>query len=150
MKYVAVRHKPQHTNVWWFSVPEELEDRVYVGAEVLCNARRGEASGKIEYIMDGIPQDEAEKIIGNYFPLKSVLAVKVNYDMSNIHIPYEIATSNPSPDKIAKRITEFYGTGKFNTPVIFSADGNLRDGYTAYLVAKMFGHDTLRGFCLLN
>lgn len=150
MKYVAVKHKPTHTNVWWFVVPEELEEIVHVGAEVLCDTRKGNSTGKVEYILDGLSQNDAEKIIGNHFPLKSLIAVNVDYDMSGIHIPYEVASSNPSPDKICQRVAEFYATGMFNTPVIFSADGNLRDGYTAYLVAKMFGHDTLRGFCVIS
>lgn len=150
MKYVAVKHKPTHTNVWWFSVPEELNDMVHVGAEVLCNTRKGSASGKIEAVMDGLSQSDAEKIIGNHFPLKSLIAVSVDYDMDGIHIPYHIASSNPAPEKISQRMIEFYSAGKFNTPVIFSADGNLRDGYTAYLVAKMFGHDTLHGFCVVK
>lgn len=136
MKYVAIKHKPEHTNVWWFSVPEELEDKVYIGAEVLCITKKGKASGKIMYIMEGLPQKEAEKIIGKH--------------LDEIHIPMDFLTDCPSSEKLAQRVTEFYATGKFDTPVIISPDGNLRDGYTAYLVAKMFEHDTLRGFCVLD
>lgn len=150
MKYVAIKHNPEHTNVWWFSVPEELEDRVYVGAEVLCITRKGKASGKIMYIMEEIPQHDAEKIIGYHFPLKSIIAVSVDFPMGDIHIPLEFLTDCPAPEKIAKRVKEFYSAGRFDTPVIISPDGNLRDGYTAYLVAKMFEHDTIRGFCVME
>lgn len=150
MKYVAIKHKPEHTNVWWFSVPEELEDRVYIGADVLCITRKGKASGKIMYIMEGIPQKEAEKIIGKHFPLKSIMAVSVDFPMEEIHIPMNFLNECPTSEKIAKRVTEFYATGRFDTPVIISPDGNLRDGYTAYLVAKMFDHDVLRGFCVAD
>ncbi len=150
MKYVAVRHKPTHTNCFWFTVPEELEDRVYVGADVLCDTRKGHSTGNIASILDGVSQRDAEKIIGEHFPLKKLIAVSADYDVNEIHIPYNIASSNPRPGKIAQRMTEFYGTGRFNTAVIFSPDGELRDGYTAYLVAKMFGHDTLRGFCVAD
>lgn len=150
MKYVAIKHKPEHTNVWWFSVPEELEDKVYIGAEVLCLTRKGKATGKIVSIMDGISQTDAEKIIGNHFPLKAVFAVNVEFPLEEIHVPMEYSSTNPTPEKIAKRVNEFYSSGKFNTPVIFTPDGNLRDGYTAYLVAKMFEHNTLRGFCMAD
>lgn len=150
MKYVAVKHKPEHTNVWWFSVPDELASKVYIGADVLCITKRGEASGKITYIMEGIPQKEAEKIIGKHFPLKSIIAVSVGFPMEEIHIPMNFLSDCPSSEKLAKRVTEFYATGKFDTPVIISPDGNLRDGYTAYLVAKMFDHDVLRCFCVAD
>lgn len=148
MKYVAVRHKPTHANVFWFAVPDELDGIVRVGADVICSTRRGDSTGVIASILDGVSQEDAEKIIGEHFPLKELIAVSTDYDIGEIHIPYNIASSNPNPEKIAQRMTEFYGTGRFNTAVLFSPDGNLRDGYTAYLVAKMFGHDTLRGFCV--
>ena len=147
MKYVAVKHKPEHTNVWWFMVPDELGDKVSVGNEVICATARGKANGKVVQMMDGISQESAERIIGNHFPLKSVVAVSVELPLSDIHIPLILASSNPSEEKISKRMHEFYKYGKFNTPVIYSTDGTLRDGYTAYLVAKMFDHDTLKGFC---
>lgn len=150
MKYVAVKHKPEHTNVWWFAVPTELEERVYVGANVLCMTKKGKATGKIEHIMDSVPQNLAEKIIGKHFPLKTIIAVNIEMPIEEIHIPLDYIATNPEAVKITKRIEEFYTTGKFNTPVIFSADGNLRDGYTAYLVAKMFEHETLRGFCVIE
>lgn len=149
MKYVAVKHKPEHRNVWWFSVPEELEDKVYVGAEVLCATSKGNASGKVESILDGVPQSTAEAIIGDHFPLKTIYAVKVDMNIEDIHVPIAFLDSNPDAEKIKERIKEWYSTAKFNTPILFSPDGNLKDGYTAYLVAKMFEHDTLKGYCII-
>lgn len=148
MMYVAIKHKPQDTKVWWFSVPEELQDKVRIGAEALCITKRGTAPGTITCIMEGIPQSKAEKIIGGHFHLKSLMAVSMDFPMEEIHIPLNFVSNNPSPEKLAKRITEFYTTGKFDTPILISPSGSLRDGYTAYLVAKMFAHDTLRGFCI--
>lgn len=148
MKYVSVRHKPEHTNVWWFSVPTELSNKVTVGAEVLCNTKKGCSPGRIVSVLDNVGQADAEKIVGNHFPLKSIFAVSVDLEMSRIHIPLDFMAASPSSYKIEKRVDEFYRCGKFDTPVIFTSDGTLRDGYTAYLVAKMFDHDTLRGFCI--
>lgn len=150
MKYVSVRHKPTHQNVWWFSVPAELENRVKVGSEVLCSTRKGTAPGRIVSILENVEQTDAEKIIGDHFPLKPLIATSTDFDINEIHIPLEYEMTTPDADKIKQRIKEFYSTGKFDTPIIFTPDGNLRDGYTAYLVARMFGHDTLRGFCVLD
>ena len=72
------------------------------------------------------------------------------FELSKIHIPYDwnLASTNPSVDKISQRINEYYQSGRFKSVVLCHPDGTLRDGYTAYLVAKMFGHDTLRAFCV--
>lgn len=148
MKYIAVKHKPEHRDVFWFAVPETLEDKVFAGSKVICNTKYGDASGEVVWVLEGYEQRDAESIVGNFFPLKSIIAVEVECDVEDIHIPYDLAMSNPSPNKIAKRMAEYYDSGKFSTPTIFAPDFTLRDGYTAYLVAKMFGHDTLRGFCL--
>ena len=148
MKYVAVRHKPSHTKVFWFSVPEELEDKVSVGAQVLCNTSKGKSTGRIECILDGVPQQEAEKIIGTYFPLKPIFAVQLKARMCDIYIPLRFSTSNPTSDKIKKRVDEWYENMEFKTPVIFSPEMELIDGFSAYLVARMFEHETLLGFCV--
>lgn len=150
MKYVAVKHKPSHTKVWWFIIPDDLKDKITLGTEVICETKRGDAYGKVVQIIDGVSQEDAEKIIGEHFPLKSVIAVNVNPNIEEIHIPLEFAMSNPSAGKISKRVNEFYRGGRFDTKVIFSPDYNLRDGYTAYLVAKMFDHISLKGFCYSN
>ena len=73
MKYVAVKHQPDNDISYWFEVPCNLEDAVAVGKDVLCNTRRGDMTGYIVSIMDGVPEDVAVRIIGNRFPLKNIL-----------------------------------------------------------------------------
>lgn len=148
MKYVAVKHQPDNEISYWFEVPEDLEGIVKVGKEVLCNTKRGDMPGYIVSIMDGVPQTEAMKIIGSRFPLKKLIGVATDMKLSDIYIPWKMSTSSPEPKLIAKRIDEFYAIGGFKTPVLFASNGNLKDGYSAYLVAKMFGHETLRGLCV--
>lgn len=148
MKYVAVQHNPGDTKVWWFAVPEKLESKVYIGAVVVCDTRKGKAKGGVVHIMEGIPQEKARSIIGDRFPLKSIIAVYIDAPMEDIYIPMGFLARYPSPNKIALRVAEFYDTGRFDTRVVFDQDGQLKDGYTAYLVAKMFGHDTLHGLCV--
>lgn len=147
MKYVGVKHQPDQEQIYWFSVPDALEKMVFVGAKVWCNTRIGITTGKIVMIMDGFTEPDAKRIIGDYFPLKQLAAVEREFEIAEIHIPWDMESSTPSPDKIAKRVSELYSTGSFNTDVSCSAEMNLEDGYTAYLVAKMFGHNTIKGVC---
>lgn len=148
MMYVGVKHKPEHDNLFWFSVPDSISKHIKVGAQVLCDTKKGASFGVVVSIIEGVSQKKAAGVIGDYFPLKGVLAVKRDVDISDIHIPWEMRQSSPSPDKIALRIKELYDTCYFHTPVTCSADNNLQDGYTAYLVARMFGHETLSAFCV--
>lgn len=148
MKYLAIRHTLEQTKRWWFFCPKRMEHMVSIGARVLCNTSQGETIGQIMSIMDSVPQSEAELIIGRRFPLKPIFGVEVNMKMDKIHIPLRFFLSSPDPAEIAKRMQEWYLSSKFQDTVLFAPDGTLQDGYTAYLVAKMFGHETLRGFCL--
>ena len=148
MKYVAVKHQPDNEISYWFEVPYGLEDVVGVGKDVLCNTRRGDMTGYIVSIMDGVPEDVAVRIVGNRFPLKNILAVSAEFKVSDIFIPWELTQEMPEPDEIAQRINEFYEYGSFRIPVSFTDTGTLLDGYSAYLVAKMFGHETLKGYCV--
>lgn len=143
--YVGVRHEPKQTSVYWFEVPESMKSVIKVGSEIICQTKKGENQGTVVCVMDGISKNEAAKIIGNYFPLKKVIAVAVELDISEVHIPWEMAGHTPTVDEIANRIQEFYDKGAFGR-VLFGADNNMLDGYSAYLVARMFGHDTIRGF----
>ena len=148
VKYVAVKHQPDNDISYWFEVPCNLEDAVAVGKDVLCNTRRGDMTGYIVSIMDGVPEDVAVRIIGNRFPLKNILAVSAEFKVPDIFVPWELTQEIPEPDEIAQRINEFYEYGSFRIPVSFTDTGTLLDGYSAYLVAKMFGHETLKGYCV--
>lgn len=143
MKYVGVKHEPEQTVTYWFEAPDNIARQISVGSSVICDTRRGSMSGIVEQIMDGIPQNIARSVIGDHFPLKKVLAVSKDIPIQNIRISWEI-DSNPSPEEIAERVREYYNHGKFDSPIICDEDGNLEEGYSAYLVAKMLAHDTLR------
>lgn len=46
--------------------------------------------------------------------------------------------------RFAAEWENFIARGPLRRKIVIAADGTLLDGYTAYLVAKMFGHDSLR------
>lgn len=148
-KYVGVRHESGQQQVYWFEVPDELFAVTSIGTHVICDTKKGEMPGVIVHVIDGMNDAEAARIIGaKYFPLKRVIAVLSEFQLPDIHIPFEMETeSAPEPDEIADRMREFYATGGFQN-VIFNADGTLLDGYSAYLVAKMFDHESLLGLIM--
>ena len=146
MKYVGVRHKPELPYLFWFSVPEPLSHLVSIGKTVMCDTRKGKTTGVVVQVIEGFLPSEAAKLIGDYFPLKQVIGVEMEFEVNEIHIPWDMQESTPSPEEIAACVRDLY-SGCQRTAVSCSPDGNLREGYPAYLVAKMFGHDTIRGFC---
>ena len=150
MKYVGVKHKPEHTELYWFVVPDGLSPYVYVGSEVICDTRRGHNKGVVHVVLDGVCREEMIMIaqFERDIPVKSIIAVAMDAELGEIHIPYYMQNTPPAAEKIARRVNEFYELGRFDTPVIFTQDMNLQDGYTAYLVATMFGQETLHGFCV--
>lgn len=157
MKYVAVKHKPEDAIAYWFLVPEGLKSEVCLGAEVLCLTRYGKASGKIRGIVEfedeGTPEKDVSSPIADLpdlSMLKPILAVRKDFPIQEIKIPEEFSASRPALKKLFKRIKEFYRTGGFETSVIVSADGTLKDGYTAYIAARIYGLETLRGLCVAD
>ncbi len=148
MKFVGVKHQPGQEETYWFEVPNTIAHLATIGQAVVCDTRRGNMSGTIVQTMEGIDSREASRIIGNYFPLKKIISITTDFEVAEIHIPWDIANSNPEPNEIATRVSEFYNNGRFLVDVVCTADGNLKEGYTAYLVAKMFGHDTIHGQCV--
>lgn len=150
MKYVGVKHKDNQPTVYWFVVPDNIEKYVSIGTKVVCNTRRGDADGIVVMLLDGIEQESVKSIIGNHFPLKNIVGVYMDMKLSDIHIPWDTYSSNPSAYKIAKRVLDLYTSSEFNTRVLFSLSGDLLDGYTAYLVSKMFDRETLSGLCITD
>lgn len=144
-KYVGVRHGEQK-QVYWFEVPLSLQSIACIGASVTCDTRRGEMPGTIVKILEGLDKSEATRIVAQkYYPLSRLLTVQTEQKMSDIYIPFEMETGcTPQPEELADRVREFYATGGFSN-VAFRPDGTLIDGYSAYMVAKMLGHDTLKG-----
>ena len=148
MKYVAVKHQPDNEMAYWFEVPQGLENVVSVGKDVICNTKHGDMPGRIVSIIDSVPLSEATRIIGNRFPLKNVIAVAMEFELSEIYVPWDIERILVHPTEIAARVDELYEHGGFKVPISFSSDGRLVEGYSAYLVAKMFEHETLKGYCV--
>ena len=122
-----------------FEVPEQFKDLIKEGVRVLCDTARGRLTGVVTIpTMSGPGAEEMARRAGAYFPLKQIVGVKVFMAVEDITLPHYLRRSIPNAAKLHKRMTEFAETGEFDTRVVVDQDGTLLDGYSAYLVCKMW------------
>lgn len=139
MKVVMVKHTP-NSKTYWFEVPDFLVDKITPNMCVSCDTVRGLESGVV--VSSVLNMDDIRDIMlasGAKMPLKKIVAIPQEIPLDEIKIPRYMFCTTPRDEKIAKRFLEYYHTGKFNTCVALDSDGTLRDGYSAYLVAKKIG-----------
>jgi len=135
----------------WLEVPHRFSDRVYKGDTVMC-----EIDGKIftgvttTNVMHGDGVEELLSQKREHFEHLRVIGKKTYVSMSAITVPVIFNNSRPDKEKLFTRITELYTRGKFDTFVKFTKDLHLLDGYSAYLVARMFDHEKLEGFVMFE
>lgn len=139
MNIVSVKHPSGGEKEYWFEVPVGLVSQTKKGSRVVCDTIRGREFGIVN--SDVISGENVEQLairLGARLPLKKILSVTNLMPMNKIKVPMRFIYTRPHPDKIAKRMREFYDHRAFDTDVVVDQNGNLLDGYTAYLVAKMF------------
>lgn len=144
MYIIEVKHKEDHYKSYWFEVPAALANTIKKGDKVMCETCRGWQEGIAQtgvLLLSGGDIDHFIEAAGARLPLKRVIETRYKIPMKNIKIYPAMEATRPAADKIAKRIEELYKNGAFNTKVSLDLDGHLQDGYTAYLVAKMFDLD---------
>ena len=149
MTFALVRHQVNPEREFWFEVARDLQYCIHVGDEVLCDTVKGLARGRVEKIIVGFSDDEFMEQYG-FYPSADIIGMYTNCISPDvIRVPKYLSDSRPGVDKIKKRISEFYSKGGFKTKIEVDTNLTLKDGYTAYLVAKMFGVDTLQN-CLIS
>lgn len=136
MMFAQIEHPYSPDRRFWLEVPLRLRSWINVGDEVLCNTAKGLADDRVVRLIDGISDDEFEEIFG-FFPTAEIVGVYSRVYLDQIIIPTKFIESIPAPEKIAKRVKELY-SGEFKTRIETDPFLELKDGYTAYLVAKMF------------
>jgi len=149
MTYAAIKHKPEQEKLYWFKVPDRLVKYVELESQVLCDTSVGKTLGTVKKIMSGFEDNDFLHFTDGK-EIKNILSVMVDFNIEDIHIPWDMQKSPPNKSKIAKRVGELYEHGRFYTSVTFTPDKRLIDGYSAYLVAKMFGHGRLYGYCSIE
>lgn len=146
-KFVGVKHKPEHNQVYWFEVPESLCETTKIGSRVLCDTSRGNQEGTVVSVIEGVGENKAQHTIGARFPLKKIVSVKVPLDVDKIHIPFDMQAGGVNIGEVHSVMEEYYKNGFFPGEIKFSTNNDLIQGYSEYLVAKMFDHGVLSGFC---
>ena len=146
MTVVLVKHHPWQKKEYAFALPECLEPYTDEHSKVTCKTSTGKSYGVVTAILENPSAERLKEISGaDYDTLRQIVAVQTDYPMDRIHISSSFKRTKPNSQKIVQRITEWYKSQTFNTNVVISKDGDLIDGYTAYLVSKMFGCNTLHG-----
>ncbi len=63
-----------------------------------------------------------------------------NIRLGKIKIPPELRLTPPGAQKLKRKYVYFVTKHQFQSPVIVDRTFTLVDGYTTYLLARMFGH----------
>ena len=75
--------------------------------------------------------------------MKILNQTKKDVPIQSIKIPYYFANKIPCNEKLSNRLNEWRKCREFKTKICVDEDMILFDGYTAYLIYKMLGYDTV-------
>lgn len=136
MKVAMVKHTA-NGKVFWFEVPDGLGE-ITPNSSVMCDTARGRQYGTIVgAVCDESDVHDVMVASGASLPLRKITDFVQAVPMDTIKIPEYMARTKPSDNKIAKRFLEYYHNRRFDTAVMLDNNGLLKDGYSAYLVAKL-------------
>lgn len=130
--------------VYWFEVPDHLDSQMLPGTRVACDTVRGKKYGVTVWSV--VSSDDVMEVMqasGATFPLRKILDAARDIKLADITIPDYMARHSPCDALLSKRFLEYYHTTQFNTKVVVDENGVLKDGYSAYLVAKVMGLEVI-------
>lgn len=145
---VSVLHEKGQDKTFNFFVPRPLIARIELGSIVLCWTRYGVKTGIVRHITP-TSEDISEttsNMLKKYAPLKPIIGVVSNINMRHIVVPVVFEELRPKLGKMIKALQDYYMHDEHRTNVIIDTNGYLLDGYTAYLMYKMFDHTNIIGF----
>lgn len=146
MNYAEVLHDGCK-NRYWFKINEGYGTALDIkrGDRVLCDTAMGIVPGTVARVLYGVSEKEFLEIF-HFCPTREIIGVYKTVKVSDISIPHNFKDFIPDVKKLTGRIKEFKrwfkGSGDeecFHTNIEVTQHNFLKDGYTAYLVAKMFG-----------
>lgn len=143
MNVVLVKHG-SCGKAYWFEAPDQIVPQLLPGTRVTCDTVRGKKSGvTVGSVVSSNDVMEIMQVSGATFPLRKILNAAHDIKLADITIPNYMAQHRPSDALISKRFLEYYHTMQFQTKVTVDENGVLKDGYSAYLVAKLLGLSTI-------
>lgn len=162
-RIIAVRHtRREGTKEYWFNVPENITCDLQIGDTVYCDTFQGISEG---YVTKIIEEDETNginsiKVIedkknnvrtlagefsywGNVTfgidPTNNIVGKKAQYNLEDIKISKKMKRTRPALEKLQNKLAIYYMNGrKALSPIVITSTGELVDGYTTYLIHKMF------------
>ena len=147
MKCVGVKYKGSN-KIYYFSVPKVLEQYVGKRNKVECGNIENNTHGVVVDVREDMTDGEIKELTGGR-ELQKIRGVMYKANLSELALPSRVQGSKPAVGKLTSRIEEYYKTGSFKANVEFEVDGygriSLVDGYTAFLVARMFNRPFLYG-----
>ena len=139
MNVVMVKHG-RYGKEYWFEVPDQIASQLLHGTRVACDTIRGKKYGvTVGSVVSSDDVMEAMQTFGATFPLRKILSAAHDVKLADITIPNHMARHPPCDALLSKRFLEYYHTTRFNTKVVVDENGVLKDGYSAYLVARLLG-----------
>lgn len=149
---VGIIHPEDETKtVYWFNSSKSGANKLNIGDKVLCETCKGDKIGIVKTIIVNLPMEDAIKITNGVVPSRRIKGKTVRLKLEDITIQHQWKYTLPDPEKLGKRVAEYYRCRNENKPIVFDTDisfsksGVLRDGYSAFLVARMFGLEALTG-----
>jgi len=141
---IQVKHSP-NDKAYTFNVPMKLIPVLKRNMCVTVKTRIGKSSGvTVSEIISGEAANEVIKVSGASLPLKSVVSLFRRIPLDSVIISDEFAKTHPRSDTLMNCYEHYRKYKKFNGHIVVDENGVLIDGYTRYLVAKMFGHKNIR------
>lgn len=162
-RIVAVKHShKKNAKEYWFNVPKTVTCSLQVGDIVYCDTCRGDSKGYITKIIEIDDTNGAESVkliqmedggINNLAvklllwcntafelnPTKDVIGKKMKFNIEDIKISKNMRRTRPGIEKLQGKLAEYYLHGKSAlSPIAIKSSGELVDGYTTYLIHKMF------------
>jgi hypothetical protein len=127
-----------------FEVPMELSAYVKKGNTVVCNTSKGVDIGiTTTGVIYGPGAADIAEMNGAEFPLSTIIGVWSDIPMRTIQVPMHFKHSLPCAEKLQQRMDEYHQNQSFRTRIELDADGVLKDGYSAYCVAKLLDLEVL-------
>ena len=141
MKIIGVKH-PGCKKIFYFEASDKLANKIEIGDTVICDTAKGSQIAAVAILpFGGDGALDVVQFLGSTLPLKKIISKCKAIEMNNIKIPKFF--SMPKTEKLIDRINEYRTYRSFKTRVAVDKNNRLTDGYTAYLVARMFGEQYL-------
>ena len=146
MNIVRVKIDTENEKPRWLQVPDRFVSDIHKGTQLFCEVKGTRTTGHATTEVmqgEGIEELLSQKV--SHFDDLKVLGVFKMIPLKDIKICELMKCNPPRVEKIAKRIEELYSLSYFDTTVEINTDNYLMDGYTAYLVSKMFDLEHIWG-----